>query len=92
MLHGIVMVNGSLIASWSAQRMTNTETPTPDNPDQWNTYRCRVAPRPRFDAHSNDLTVEFDLEHRYGDGAACLAAAVLATYDERQRSVIGGAS
>jgi hypothetical protein len=89
MLHGTIMVNGALVASWSAQRITNTEESVPRDPQQWNTYRCRVAPKPRLDAFSNDLAVEFDLEHRYSDGAARLAAEVLASYDNWSRTTDG---
>lgn len=69
-LHGEVKINGRVLMQWSAVRKTGTT-----DPDSVNRYHCSVvAAVGNTGAH----TQEFTVQHRYGDGAAALAAAVLA--------------
>ena len=78
-LHGTVQINGRVIATWSAQRITNTDTANPPA-DSVNTYRCSVVPHPNRDVDNWPLDRQFDLDHRFSDGAARLASRVLASY------------
>lgn len=82
-LHGTVQINGRVIATWSAQRITNTEG-TP-RPEQVSTYRCAVVPQPNRDVDNFPLDRQFDLDHQFGDGFARLAARVLDTYADAAR-------
>jgi hypothetical protein len=79
-LHGTVQINGRLIATWSAQRITNTDDAVLSD-DTVSTYRCSVVPRPPRDVDGFSLERIFDVDHRYGDRAAGLAALVLETYN-----------
>lgn len=78
-LHGTVMVNGRVIATWAAQRITNTDTARLPA-ETVSTYRCSVVPHPNRDVDNWPLDRTFDLDHRTGDGFARLAARVLDTY------------
>lgn len=78
-LHGTVQINGRVIATWSAQRITNTDAATLP-PDSISTYRCAVVPHPNRDVDNWLLDRQFDLDHRYADGFARLASRVLDTY------------
>lgn len=69
-LHGEVKINGRVLMQWSARRITGTP-----EPDSVNRYHCDVV----TGLGTAELHVEqFTVEHRYGDGAAALAATVLA--------------
>lgn len=87
-LHGTVQINGRVIATWSAQRITNTEG-TP-RPEQVSTYRCAVVPQPNRDVDNFPLDRQFDLDHRFGDGFARLAARVLDTYADVMAAEVTG--
>lgn len=65
-LHGEVKVNGRAVAWWQAVRVNGGT-----QPDDINRYACAVqrTGSPRWAG---------TVEHRYGDGAVALAAAVLA--------------
>lgn len=78
-LHGTVQINGRVIATWSAQRITNTDVGVSVG-DAVSTYRCAVVPHPNRDVDNWPLDRQFDLDHRYGDGFARLASRVLDTY------------
>lgn len=65
MLYGDLTVNGHRIGWWSAQRTTT-------RPDGNHTYR--------WQATLNGIELDGYLEHQFADGAAVLAANVLARY------------
>lgn len=69
-LHGDICVNQKVIGEWWAVRITNT-TDTALGPDAVSKYRYEV-----WDDQDGMIGSGI-LEHRYGDGAAALAAAVL---------------
>lgn len=67
MLHGEIKVNHHVIGEWKAVR-TGRETRT-----GFNEYDCTFK---YTDTRGYRFEAQFLLEHRYGDGAACLAVAV----------------
>lgn len=73
-LWGNVFVNTKNIGSWEAQRVTNLDEAMLD-PDAVSIYEYRILLQ---DDEGRYSSTEGIVEHRYGDGAAALAAAVLA--------------
>jgi hypothetical protein len=69
-LHGDVRVNGYLIGTWTATRISNTEE-QPPAPDALSVYTWWYQ-----DTETRALA-DGTLVHRYGDGAAVLASKVL---------------
>lgn len=74
MLHGEVKINGEVIIAWTARRLT----PLRDvlQPDlEKHQYECSVLwPDKVF---GFDHLAEFELEHKYGDGAEALLAQIM---------------
>lgn len=71
-LHGEVKVNRDVVAWWSATRVRGGT-----NPDDINHYQCEVGRAPTRQGLVWSIW-HGTVEHRYGDGAIGLAAAVLA--------------
>ncbi len=74
-LHGPIQVNGMTIGEWSAVRQTVTNGPP--HADEVLTYDCTVHQDSAPDGCAAVLE-RFSVQHRFGDGALALAAAVLA--------------
>ena len=69
--HGTIAVNGEIVGMWSAQRV---EPMPPPSGDTLCTYRCTVV-----EHGPQGVSVDFEVEHRWGAGAVALAALVLET-------------
>lgn len=70
-LHGSIKVNECLIGYWVATRVGGS-----DSPDDVNTYRCEVVRVGALPVRG--YTVEFEVKHRYGDGAFELLRKIMA--------------
>lgn len=68
-LHGAIKVNGNILGAWTAVRVTNTEDAVL-TPDAVSEYECSVG---MLDGDQFD----FNLTHRFGDGALVLASSIL---------------
>lgn len=68
MLHGDIMINGTVIGSWRAVRQTF-------DVNEVNSYDCHVELAERGD--DKGFSTSFALPHRYTDGPVVLAAKVL---------------
>lgn len=73
-LHGDVSINGNQLLFWSARRLS-------PNIRETNEYEIEVY------EHATAETTRFKLKHKYKDGAAVLASAVLRQYNYRKAGV-----
>lgn len=68
-LHSLLKVNDQTIGSFYAQRLTGG-----DRPDDINTYKIEI----HKGAWADQDVHEFEITHRYGDGAWLLVAKAIA--------------
>lgn len=78
-LRGEVRMSGETLWLWEAVKLTRLSHPP--EPDDVYTYQCTVASLDR-------QRLQFEVKHRYGDGAGVLAAKLL----QRAGAAIGGPS
>lgn len=74
MLHGEIKVNGTDICEWWAVRKNQVFPPGRENDGTFFRYECGVRYR---DIQGYPNEAEFDVKHRFGDGALLLAAQVV---------------
>jgi len=73
-LHGDVSINGTMLLTWSARRLSPEIRET-------NEYEVEVFER------TTRETTRFKLKHTYADGAAVLASSVLRHFNYRKAGV-----
>jgi len=84
-LHGEVKVNGWEIGNWEAVRQSKNVYSL----DEVHTYKCKVFLRQQHVLSRGDVSHEFEVKHRFGDGALVLAEIILKTANALEREKDG---
>lgn len=87
-LHGEIMVNDWEIGNWQAVRQAKHVYSL----DEVHTYKCSVFLKQKGVLRKADVNHEFEVQHRFGDGALVLAEKVLAKANELEREQHGRAA
>jgi len=74
-VHGTIEVNGTRIGYWEAVRKEQYYPTNPETTGPFYEYACVFEYR---DMGGYPRYAEFDIKHRFGDGAARLASRVIA--------------
>lgn len=82
-LHGKIKLNSTTLAEWVITRLSPTETAD----DTVCTYRCTYVRKGHPLAFLIE-PLEFELQHRYGDGGAKLVSLMLARVAELEEETV----
>jgi hypothetical protein len=81
-LHGEIKVNDWEIGNWEAVRQTKHVYSI----DEVHTYKCKVFLKQQHVLKRGDVSHEFEVRHRFGDGALVLAEIILRTANELEKA------